>query len=251
MFSVALIGSDGAGKSTVAQWLESTFTLPVKTLYMGINVESSNVALPTSRLIAYVKQARRKKTGKTQAGVSLHAAPGAEKKKPSGKLWAAVRLFNNLAEEWYRQLLSWRYQRKGYIVVYDRHFQFDFEYDNGTKGQKRRLSDRIHRWCLAKLYPRPDLVIYLDAAAEVLFARKGEATLEWLESRRRSFLDQEAKTPGFIRVDATQPLKAVCREVGGRIMEFYEARQRGTTGSSHQLRQSWERPRTAAEARRD
>lgn len=250
MFSVALIGSDGAGKSTVAQWLESTFTLPLKTLYMGINAESSNVALPTSRLIAYVKQARRKRTDPAQVGKTMHTAAGTEKK-PKGTLWAAIRLLNNLAEEWYRQLLSWRYQRKGYIVVYDRHFQFDFEYDNGTKGQNRRLSDRIHRWCLAKLYPRPDLVIYLDAPAEVLFARKGEATLEWLESRRRSFLDQEAKTPGFIRVDATQPLKAVCREVGGRIMEFYEARQRGTTGSSHQLAQRWERPRAAAEARRD
>ena len=236
MLSVALIGSDGAGKSTVARRLESKFALPVKTLYMGINAESSNAALPTSRLIAYVRQARRKKAGRPCDG-TLHAVPGTEKKKPSGKAWAAIRLLNNLAEEWYRQLLSWSYQKRGYIVVYDRHFQFDFEYDNGPNGQKRRLSDRIHRWCLAKLYPRPDLVIYLDAPAEVLFARKGEASVEWLESRRQLFLGLEAKTPGFIKVDTTKPLEAVCQEVGGRILEFYEARQkeRREQGRFHQL----------------
>ena len=213
-FTVALIGPDGAGKSSIARRLESSFPLPVKRLYMGINTESSNVALPTTRLIERLRQARRRRSGAVRSATS--PAAGASRK-PAGKLWAAVRLANRLAEEWYRQLLSWSYRLRGKIVVYDRHFKFDFEWE---KGRQRRFSDRLHRWFLAKCYPQPDLVIYLDAPAEVLFARKGEANLQWLEERRQAFLRQGAKMPGFVRVDATQSLEAVHAEVRERILEF-------------------------------
>jgi len=230
-FTVALIGPDGAGKSTIARRLETSFPLPVKVLYMGINTESSNVALPTTRLIERARQARQRRSGAVRPGTSPSAGTT---RKPSGKLWAGVRLANRLVEEWYRQFLSWSYSRRGKIVVYDRHFKFDFECDG---DRQRRFSDRLHRWCLAKLYPRPDQVIYLDAPAEVLFARKGEANLQWLEERRQAFLSQGAKTPGFVRVDATQPLDAVYAEVRKRILGFYEARAKtqragaGTAGS--------------------
>ena len=216
-FTVALIGPDGAGKSTIAQRLESSFPLPVKRLYMGINTESSNVALPTTRLIERVRRTRHRKPGAMQPATPPTAGAN---RRPAGKLWAAVRLANRLAEEWYRQFLSWSYNHRGKIVVYDRHFKFDFECD---RSRERRFSDRLHRWCLAKLYPWPDLVIYLDAPAEVLFARKGEANLQWLEERRQAFLSQGATMPGFVRVDATQPLEAVYTEVRERILDFNEA----------------------------
>ena len=217
-FTVALIGPDGAGKSTIARRLETSLPLPVKVLYMGINAESSNVALPTTRLIERVRKARQRRSEAVQ--LATHPAAGANRK-PGGKLWTTVRLANRLAEEWYRQFLSWSYRHRGQIVVYDRHFRFDFECD---KNRQRRFSDRLHRWCLAKFYPRPDLVIYLDAPAEVLFARKGEANLQWLEERRQAFLSQGATTPGFVRVDATQPLETVYAEVRERILGFNEAR---------------------------
>lgn len=232
MFTVALIGPDGAGKTTIAQRLEKSFPLPVKYLYMGINIESSNVALPTSRFIEYLKQVRRRRSGAApRHGTSLHhqdapSSSSSSSRKPgiAGSLWAGVRLLNRLAEEWYRQALSWSYQRKGRIVIYDRHFQFDFERE-GAKAEKRRFTDRVHRWCLANVYPHPHLVIYLDAPAEVLFARKGEATLQYLESRRQAFLSQGKRTANFIVVDATQPLELVCKEVTERIMQFYHSRR--------------------------
>jgi hypothetical protein len=36
---------------------------------------------------------------------------------------------------------------------------------------------------LEHFYPKPNLVIYLDAPAEMLFARKKEGTIELLEQR--------------------------------------------------------------------
>ena len=104
-----------------------------------------------------------------------------------GKMRAALRLANRLAEEWFRQILSWVYQTLGYVALYDRHFLFDF-HTIGKPGQTPRLSDRLHVWLLRSLYPRPDLIIFLDAPPEVLMARKGEATLDYLELRRRAFL---------------------------------------------------------------
>jgi thymidylate kinase len=212
MFSVALIGPDGAGKSTIARCLEQQFPFPVKTLYMGINLTSSNVALPTSRVIEKLKRIR---TIKSHVSPSDELSTHARSSKHRGVIWASLRLLNRLAEEWYRQLLSWGYRRRGQIVIYDRHFKFDFEYEPGAKGY--HFADWLHRWCLARLYPLPDLVIFLDAPAETLFARKGEGSLEWLEARRQAFLRQGSKTPNFVRVDAAQPPARVYAEVAEHI----------------------------------
>jgi thymidylate kinase len=221
MISVALIGPDGAGKTTIAEMLEESFPLPVKVLYMGVNLESSNVTLPTSRLIRFIKQTQRNRARVVGFPHPLNRA----NRRRSGKIRAVFRLLNRLAEEYYRQLLAWNYQRKGMVVVYDRHFQFDFEYDVQSLAQRMRLSDRLHCWCLARLYPRPDMVLYLDAPGEVLFARKGEATVEWLEVRRQAFLRQGARTPNFVPVDATQPLELVYAAVSRHILEFCQSRQ--------------------------
>jgi thymidylate kinase len=222
MFSVALIGPDGAGKSTLAEQLERSFPLPVRRLYMGISLESSNVSLPTSRLAAAIKGRLQRRSSGKQIG-SFAAVDSSAKTK--GTFWRMARLLNRLAEEWYRQFLSWKYRAQGYVVVYDRHFQFDFELE--ASPQARSLSDRLHRWLLAHCYPSPDLVIYLDAPAEVLFARKGEASVEWLEQRRHAFSRQGQQKANFIRVDAVQPLDAVYREVSTYILNHARAKWHG------------------------
>jgi len=221
MISVALIGPDGAGKTTIAHMIEKSFPVPVKYLYMGVSVDSSNIALPTTRAIDYFKRLRRKKQGvAVSKNIPSNRRNGKHKK--SG-MRALLRLANRLAEEWYRQYLSWNYRRQGQIVVYDRHYKFDFELDKvKLSGEKIPFTDWLHRWFLAKVYPAPDMVIYLDAPAEVLFARKGEFTLEWLESRRQAFITQGKKTPNFFQIDATQPLETVFAGVTDRIMQLYQ-----------------------------
>ena len=57
-FTVALIGPDGAGKTTVARRLGDVLLLPVTYLYMGVNPDSSNVLLPTTRLVHAFRRAR-------------------------------------------------------------------------------------------------------------------------------------------------------------------------------------------------
>lgn len=224
IFTVALIGADGSGKTTVAKKLVETFPAPMKYMYMGPNIESSNYRLPTSRLILALKlRTYKKKADKLGIDdptfVSTHHPEHRHNK--GGKLRATGRLLHRLVEEWYRQFISWSFQWRGYIMVYDRHFLFDVApraIDNQV--QKQRLSDFIHYWILSHLYPKPDLVIFLDAAPEKLFERKQETSLDYLRGRRGAFLVQGKKMDHFIRVDATQPLDQVLAEVTEHVLSF-------------------------------
>ena len=69
---------------------------------------------------------------------------------------------------------------------------------------------------------KADLVIYLAAHDEVLFARKHEGTIELLEERRLAYLDLQDKFPHFTIVDVTQAEDAVFDEVQKLILDFSE-----------------------------
>ncbi len=214
--TVALIGPDGAGKTTVARQLEAELPVPVTYLYMGVNADASNRALPTTRLARAVK--RRRGHGPDDAGPPPPPSERAAAPRSFTKsVRATARLANRLADEWYRQLLAWRATRRGEVVVFDRHFFADYHaYD--VAGGSRPLSRRIHGFVLARAYPKPDLVVYLDAPAEVLLARKGEGDVAALERRRGDYRRLADVAPDFVQVDATRPTDEVVRAVAGEVM---------------------------------
>jgi thymidylate kinase len=134
-------------------------------------------------------------------------------------------LINQLGEEWFRQIVAWHYRRRGYVVLFDRHFFFDYyAHDIANGGQHRRIASQIHGFLLKHFYPQPDLVVFLDAPAEVLFARKGEGTIGFLEHRRQEYLQLRQHVRNFFVVDATRPLDDVTRDVIALIQNFRQAR---------------------------
>lgn len=62
-----------------------------------------------------------------------------------------------------------------------------------------------------KLGPAPDVLLVLDAPGEVMFARKGEHTVELLEHWRKSYLELAARLPGARVIDAGLPRELVRR----------------------------------------
>lgn len=179
--SVAVLGPDGAGKSTVADGIQDASMFPVRRVYMGL----------------YQKRQKR----------AEHALPGL----------GFARL---LLTQWSRYLTARYHQAAGRLVIFDR-----YAYD-ALLPPTRPLSlpRRIRRWLLAHTCPPPDLVVLLDAPAEVLFARKGEHGVEALETQRQSYLALRQRIPQMVVVDATNGIDATRRRVSSLIWQAYVRR---------------------------
>lgn len=206
------------------------YARPVKYLYMGANAASSNIALPTTRIVYALKVRKERRArearGETLTGpVSLHQLQ--KRGDPRGRLWAAARLLNRLAGAALRQGASWVYQARGFIVVYDRHYLFDF---TPAGVDRRRLSERVHRWLLEHFYPKPGLALFLDAPPEVLIARKHEVSAPYLEERRRAFLQRGATIENFYVIDASQSAEEVYEVAAEAITSYLEQRGRRRRG---------------------
>lgn len=223
-----LVGPDGAGKTTISRRLPAVLDLPLTSLYMGINGDVSAPLLPTTRAALALKRAR----GDAPDMVAS-TLRGERKPRPRGALRrsaaalkSGARLSVWMSEEWFRQLVAWYHRRlRGRVVVFDRHFFADYyDYDIAGRNGRPPLAGRIHGFVLEHLYPKPHLVICLDAPAELLFERKGEASVEWLARRREDYLRMREVVPHFVRVDASKPLDEVTASVASAIRRFDEAR---------------------------
>lgn len=221
MVSVALVGPDGAGKSAVSRLLESQdLPAPVKRIYMGVNLESSSLMLPTTRLALAWKQARGRSADMAAPHEVRSGAP--RRSGPVARVLGAVRMALWMAEEWFRALVALTYLLRGTIVIFDRHFFADYyHYDVVAEGTATRRPSRVHGYMLRRFYPKPDLVICLDAPGEVLHRRKQEASVEWLENRRRQYLDLASVVPNFCVVDAGRPLDDVARDVAALVSQLH------------------------------
>ncbi len=227
-FTIALIGPDGAGKSTIGHKLVESSPLPIKYIYMGVNLESSNMVLPTTRLLLELKRAQGQRpdiTSRSQESYKLRTRSKNPIKRLAAGLRAALRYVNLTAEEWFRQIIVWYYTLRGYYVIFDRHFYFDYyAHDVVNDDPKRPLNSRIHGFMLDHLYPKPDFVIFLDAPSEVLFARKPEGTLEALERRRQEYIKLRKVVKSWAVVDVSQPMDKVVQEVSDLIAGFQHSK---------------------------
>ena len=217
---MAVVGADGAGKSSLLRELPRILPMRVSTLYMGVNLETSSVMLPTTRLILALKRIRRRRP-RMLAGPASEASarPSSPARRLAGTIKSGLRMANWIGEEWFRQAIVSLRQRRDDAILLDRHFIADyFAYDVAAPGKS--LSRRLHGYLLRRFYPRPDLVICLDAPPEVLRERAGEGSLEYLARRRREYLQLGHVFSAFHVVDTARPPEEVRSEVAALIAEF-------------------------------
>ena len=210
MPTVAIIGPDGAGKTTVASRVAQFLQEPVRYIYMGWNHDASNVLLPTNRLARYIRH---------RFGRAAHGEPARRKAVPVvAQLAAGFKLVNLIAEGWYRQIVARRAAARGNLVIFDRHPIADYpdSYETASIRPLRRLRHAVLRRAL----PRPQILIYLDAPAEVLLQRKGEGTLESLNRQRAIYRRLVEGYPRGAVVDADRDLEIVTRDVATAIDRF-------------------------------
>ena len=132
-------------------------------------------------------------------------------------------LARRLTAIWRGWLIGWWHAQRGRLVVFDRH-PYDARLADPNAGS---LLGRLRRAILGHALPAPDVVIVLDAPAEVLFARKPEHSLERIEDQRRRYLSLAGHLERAYVVDASAPLDEVARGVTSIAWKGHDPRPGG------------------------
>lgn len=189
---VALLGPDGSGKTTVLKHLEANLTLPgvvgIRTIHRGDLFRTSE---------------------DTPGEITHYAKPAYDPVRSIGKLLVRAWEWRGL---YYGRVAEQRAQ--GYLVFLDRYYLFDLYVDplryryGGPLPLVRQMAD----WM-----PKPDLILLLDAPAEILLARKQEVSAQEIARQRDAYLELVKPLPNSHILDATQSVEAVGAEVKQRI----------------------------------
>jgi thymidylate kinase len=184
--SVAVLGPDGAGKTTLAAGLSRSFFGPTRTIYMGFGVSGGDERQP---LLA-------------RLSLPGLGAPG------------------RLLVLWARVLSAWYHQMRGELVIFDR-----YSYDGLAPPPRRRhWLRRLSSWCKEHACPAPDAVMLLDVPGSVMYARKGDLDPETLEFQRQRFLSLRQRIPRLQVVDGTTAVDALRIDETDRLWRLYASR---------------------------
>jgi thymidylate kinase len=195
---VAVLGPDGAGKSTVIE---------------GLHRELSQVFRRTHRfhlrprLLAGVRPANAPVT-------DPHGLP------PRGKLASLAKLVFFVLDAWVGHALCVSpLKRRSSLVIFDRYAQ-----DMLADPLRYRLS--TPRWLNAALLrpiPPPDLWLILDAPAPVLLGRKAEVSEAACAAQLAGYRHLLQELPHAVGIDTAQPqqasIAAACEAVLARMRE--------------------------------
>jgi thymidylate kinase len=105
---------------------------------------------------------------------------------------------------------------RGRTIIFDRYF-----YDIIVDPRRSRLS--LPGW-IARFYltmtPKPDLVFFLDADADVIYARKQELPPEEIARQLQAYRELARRYPTrFVRLDARQQPETIVREAMRALVE--------------------------------
>lgn len=224
---VAILGCDGAGKSTTLSYIKKQFStkLDVVSIYFGSGDGSSFLLRKPMKLVA-------KKVGGKGVG---HAVEKEYEQK--GKVSLKSRLYSaakvvwavTLAEEKKtKQRKMVKARNNGLLVLTDRYPQSNVpgasdgpllsRYRNGH-GLMKRISDWEQRVYESFSVNAPDLTIKLVVPTDVAIARKPEMTAEEIENKKSIVMSMNISEHTAV-IDTSRPFEITCGEVMKEIWDL-------------------------------
>ena len=193
---ISFIGMGGTGKSTLAKWLESELN--------GRGLCCQYVYLPERKGLQKTISYFRTNNESNKKQVS----PDVESQQFKSKTFKTV-IWSYLSwlENFYiKQTL---HSRKESFLITDRYF-FDEIIDFKIRGVGNFLFE---------LFPEPDMTILLDAPAEIVYERKHEHPLEFLEMQRKGYLEMAEKRK-FLVIDTSQKIEKTKEDILKAVLKF-------------------------------
>jgi thymidylate kinase len=196
---IAFMGPDGCGKSSVIEAVTEEFA-PIFNKVDRYHMRPSVIT---------------RKGGSKGSVTDPHGQP------PRGVLASIAKVFYLAADYFLGYLLRIRPAMiRTRLVIFDRYI-----YDLLVDSKRVRYGGPA--WMLrllARVVPRPELVILLDAPAEVLWSRKQEVTFEEVVRQREAYLSLAKQLPSAVVIDASQPLPHVLHDVEDAIINHFSQR---------------------------
>ena len=188
---IAFLGCDGSGKSTVIERVDA-------------GLREQGIAVRQGHWRPAPFDAKRDNSG---AADDPHSIP------PRGAAASLAKLGWLACSWWAGWFKGLRRSAKGGALIFDR-----YHADLLVDPRRYRYGGPMGFAKLASaLMPQPDRVIFLDAAPEILYARKQEVPLETLTASRERYLALCKSHPRFAVIDASQPVDQVVADVMGQI----------------------------------
>jgi len=201
--TIAIIGSDGSGKSSVLSHLTKKLKNTTKLIQV----------LHLKPLLFL-----RNRVQTREPVVDPHAKPA------RSAFVSTLKLLSWLIEYWVFFLFASKLNLT--LRIFDRYY-----HDILVDPKRYRYGGPmwLARW-VGKMIPKPDLFILLDAPPEVLQARKQEVPFEESARQRQAYLNLVRGMKNGIIVDASRPLDEVVAEVNKVILDFMAERTRMRLG---------------------
>ena len=132
---------------------------------------------------------------------------------------SALRPLRRLARTWVAVAAAERDRSRGHLVVLDRHpCEARLDDDPRPKARLRRL-------VFGRLVPAPDLVLVLDAPAELLAARKPEHSVDELAERRERYLALAGQLDAGAVIDTSGDLAGAVHHVVDVVWAAWRTRR--------------------------
>lgn len=201
-FSVALLGPDGSGKSTIANLVKERVS---GSFHGGEILYWRPHLLPQMGKLKFWNPAHE---------IKVNPQPHAHPKQIFLK--SLIRFFYYLADHLIGYLVKTYWAKvKKKIIIFDRYY---YDYLVDLHRYRFNIPNSLPKLFLP-IIPAPDLTIYLDAEPEELIRRKQEISLSELKRQVDEFRKVLSIIPNSIKVATNRPVEEIVKEITYLILE--------------------------------